>query len=169
MRTTDGATTLPTNSQASRSPGRSGDERGVIALEWLLIVGAVAGLAAMSVLTVQRVVDDTAEAPVDPHVRLLEAEIASAFLAAEANAAVLSQPTNIDDYTIEIDNNINADFKRRCQDALPAAFRDVVEKAVWAGPGAYLTRDLFDPVVVLAKALDPPARCAVTPLPVLVG
>ena len=71
MRTTDRTTTLPTNSQASRSQGRGSDQRGSITLEWLLIVGAVAGLAATSVLAVQRVVDDTSEVPVDPLVRVL--------------------------------------------------------------------------------------------------
>ena len=86
MQPTDGTTTLPTNSQASHSQGRSGDQRGVISLEWLLIVGAVAGLAAMSVLAVQRVVDDTSEVPVDPLVRVLEADIAAAFVAADATA-----------------------------------------------------------------------------------
>ena len=87
MRTTDGTTTLPTNSQASHPQGRSGDQRGLITLEWLLIVGAVAGLAATSVLAVQRVLDDTSEVPVDPLVRVLEADIAAAFIAADANTA----------------------------------------------------------------------------------
>ena len=87
MRTTHGTTTLPTNSQASHSPGRRSDERGVMTLEWLLIVGAVAGLAASSVLAVQQVLDDTSEVPVDPLVRVLEADIAAAFVAADAQAA----------------------------------------------------------------------------------
>ena len=87
MRTTAGTTTLPTNSQASHPQGRGSDERGVITLEWLLIVGAIAGLAATSVLAVQRVLDDTSEVPVDPLVRVLEADIAAAFVAADAQAA----------------------------------------------------------------------------------
>ena len=80
MRTTDGTTTLPTNSQASHPQGRGSDQRGLITLEWLLIVGAIAGLAATSVLTVQQVLDDTSEVPVDPLVRVLEADIAAAFV-----------------------------------------------------------------------------------------
>ena len=85
MQPTHGTTTLPTNSQASHSPGRGGDERGLMTLEWLLIVGAIAGLAATSVLAVQRVLDDTSEVPVDPLVRVLEADIAAAFVAADAD------------------------------------------------------------------------------------
>ena len=37
------------------------DESGLTTLEWLLIVAAVAGLAALAVVLVQNVVDDTAE------------------------------------------------------------------------------------------------------------
>ena len=80
MQPTHGTTTLPTNSQASRPPSRGSDQRGLITLEWLLIVGAIAGLAATSVLAVQQVLDDTSEVPVDPLVRVLEADIAAAFV-----------------------------------------------------------------------------------------
>ena len=84
MRTTHGATAPAAN--------RHRDERGIIALEWLLIVGAIAGLAASSVLIVQRVVDDTSEVPVDPLVLVLEADIAAAFVVADADTAALSSP-----------------------------------------------------------------------------
>ena len=145
MQPTDRTTTLATNSQASRSQGRGGDQRGVITLEWLLIVGAVAGLAATSVLAVQRVVDDTSEVPVDPLVRVLEADIAAAFIAADADTAALSPP-----YT-------DAHFRQRCQ-ALPAAFGDVVHTAVWTPPTTILPADPGDP-----PTLDAGARCEVTP------
>ena len=152
MRTTDGATTLPTDSQATHWRGRSGDERGVIALEWLLIVGAVAGLAAVSVLTVQRVVDDSSEVPVDPLVRVIEADIAAAFLVADAETAALSP----DPYN-------DADFEQRCEAGLLAAFGDVVDTAGWTPP-----------VVTADPPTDPPtldsgAGCEVTPLAGLGG
>ena len=137
MRTTHGATALAAN------PHR--DERGIIALEWLLIVGAVAGLAASSVLIVQRVVDDTSEVPVDPLVLVLEADIAAAFVVADADTAALSPP-----YT-------DADFQQRCQ-ALPAAFGDVVHTAVWRPPTTILPANPDDP-----PTLDAGARCEVTP------
>ena len=49
--------------QAARRKFRRGraDESGLTTLEWLLIVAAVAGLAALAVVLVQQVVDDTAE------------------------------------------------------------------------------------------------------------
>ena len=147
MQLTDGTTMLPTNSQASRSPGRD-DERGVIALEWLLIVGAVAGLAAMSTLIVQRVVDDSSEVPVDPLVRVLEADIAAAFLASEADTAALSQEAPY----------IDADFEQRCEVALLAAFGGVVHTAQWRSPVTIPADPPTDP-----PTLETGARCEVTP------
>ena len=146
MQPTDGTTTLPTNSQASHPPSRNGDERGVMTLEWLLIVGAVAGLAATSVLAVQQVLDDTSEVPVDPLVRVLEADIAAAFVAAEAQAAFDEDPTLY----------VDQDFSGRCQPGVSDAFSDVVASVTWAPPDPNGTpTDLTD---------DEPAKCTVTPL-----
>ena len=151
MRTKDGTTTLPTNSRASHSPGRGSDQRGLITLEWLLIVGAIAGLAASSVLTVQRVIDDTAEVPVDPLVRVLEADIAAAFVAVDADTAALSPPY------------IDADFQQRCE-ALLAAFADVVAPTPqWSSP-VTIPANPGDPAT-----LDTGAKCTVTPKPNLGG
>ena len=113
-------------------------------LEWLLIVGAVAGLAATSVLAVQRVVDDTAEVPVDPLVRVLEADIEAAFVAAEADTAALAGPYD------------DADFEPRCAVALPAAFGDVVKSAEWTLPVT------IPAILPDLPTLDIGARCVVT-------
>ena len=152
MRTTAGTTTLPTNSQASRPPGRGSDQRGLITLEWLLIVGAIAGLAATSVLTVQQVLDDTSEVPVDPLVRVIEADIAAAFVAADADTAALSP------------GYIPTDFEQRCTTALLAAFGDVVGRADWTQP-VTIPAILPDLPATLATG----ARCVVTPLAGLGG
>ena len=152
MRTTAGTTTLPTNSQASHPPSRGSDQRGVITLEWLLIVGAIAGLAATSVLAVQRVLDDTSEVPVDPLVRVLEADIAAAFVAADADTAALSPGYDL------------ADFRQRCVAALLAAFGDVVDGTEWEPP-VTIPAILPDQPATLATG----ARCVVTPLAGLGG
>ena len=132
MQPTDRTTTLPTNSQASRSQGRGSDQRGVITLEWLLIVGAVAGLAATSVLAVQRVVDDTSEVPVDPLVRVLEADIAAAFIAADATA----WRANLLDALI-IGGSDYDGFFQRCERDLVVTFGDVVRWAQFEPPTEY--------------------------------
>ena len=153
MRTTHGTTTrMAANRQPSQPPGRGSDQRGVITLEWLLIVGAVAGLAATSVLTVQQVLDDTSEVPVDPLVRVLEADIAAAFLVADADTAALSP-----------DPYIDGDFKQRCEAALLDAFGDAVNTPVWTSP-VTIAANGDDPA-----RLDTGAKCVVTPLAGLGG
>jgi hypothetical protein len=122
-------------------------DAGLITLEWLLIVGAIAGLAASSVLVVQRVIDDTADVPADPVVRLLEADIEAAFVASEAQAAfgqaLNSGPAYVD-----------GDFADRCQVNITQDFGDVVASAAWIPPADNGTPDIGD---------DVPARCVVTP------
>lgn len=57
-------------------PVRRG-ERGLTTLEWLLIVAAVAGLAALAVVLVQNVVDDTAEEISGNNARITAARVAA--------------------------------------------------------------------------------------------
>ncbi|MYG98026.1 MAG: hypothetical protein F4011_03865 [Acidimicrobiaceae bacterium] len=105
--------------------GRAAD-RGLITLEWLLIVGAIAGLAASSVLIVQRVVDDQTDVPDDPLVRMLEADIAAAAVAAEAQAV----------YDDNRFNYVHQDYADRCN-GISTDFSDVVvDDGVdrWVGP-----------------------------------
>ena len=158
MQPTDGTTTLPTNSQASHPPSRGSDQRGLMTLEWLLIVGAVAGLAATSVLAVQQVLDDTSEVPVDPQVRVLEADIAAAFIAADATA----WRANLLGANILADSDYDG-FLQRCERDLVDAFPDVVSRARFEPPKEYD----WDVPEELAKyhednlAIKAPARCTV--------
>ena len=151
MPTTDGTATLPTNSQASHPRRRGRDQRGIITLEWLLIVGAVAGLAASSVLAVQRVLDDTSEVPVDPLVRVLEADIAAAFVTADAQAAF--DESQLDSL---LPPYVDQDFSTRCNPGVNDAFNDVVDSAVWEPPD-----DPNGTPPILTD--DEPANCKVTP------
>ena len=115
-------------------------------LEWLLIVGAIAGLAATSVLVVQRVLDDTAEIPADPAVRVIDADVAAAFVAADAQAAFDNDPATYDDF--------NEAFQNDC-DAVAAAFSDVVaDTPGWTPPGDNTTPADPDD--------DVPAKCVLT-------
>ena len=109
-----------------RGPVR--DDQGLMTLEWLLIVGAIAGLAASTVLIVQQVVDDTSEVPTDPLVRLIEADVEAAFVASEAQAAFDADPAL---YTPTVD----AGYETRCDPGIPTAYSDVAAVAAWAlGP-----------------------------------
>ena len=62
------------------------DERGLTTLEWLLIVAAVAGLAALAVVLVQNVVDDTAEQIGGSSARGTAAQVAAERITREKRA-----------------------------------------------------------------------------------
>ena len=63
------------------------DEAGLTTLEWLLIVAAVAGLAALAVVLVQNVVDDTAEQLGGSSARATAANVAADTVIREARTA----------------------------------------------------------------------------------
>lgn len=63
------------------------DERGLTTLEWLLIVAAVAGLAALAVVLVQNVVDDTAEQLGGASARATAANVAADTVVRESMTA----------------------------------------------------------------------------------
>lgn len=130
-------------------PLRRSTESGLITLEWLLVVGAIAGLAASSVVIVQQVLDDHSEVPADPLVRMLEADVAAAWVAAEAQATFDAQPG-------AYNAAVNHGFDTRCQ-GVGADFADVVANALWFSP--------WGPDGVPANADDVPARCVAVPYP----
>ena len=73
--------------KATKQPSRR-NSRGLTTLEWLLIVAAVAGLAALAVVLVQNVVDDTAEQISGSSARLTAARVAAQEISADwTNAA----------------------------------------------------------------------------------
>ena len=63
------------------------DESGLTTLEWLLIVAAVAGLAALAVVLVQNVVDETAQDISGSSARLTAAKVAAASVVEQAKNA----------------------------------------------------------------------------------
>ena len=69
------------------SSNRRRNNRGLTTLEWLLIVAAVAGLAALAVVLVQNVVDETAEQISGSSARLTAARVAAAEITEEASEA----------------------------------------------------------------------------------
>ena len=142
--------------------GRDRDS-GLIALEWLLIVAAIAGLAASSTLVVQRTLDSTVEIPGDVHVRLIDADIAAAQIAAEATAWRLGLDPN-QRSSWELDNGYSH-YRQRCGDA-KTAFDDVVEEVEWSRPQEYEGLIAMSPdqqVAYDAGEIVAPAQCAVKP------
>ena len=120
-------------------------DRGLITLEWLLIVGAIAGLAASTVLIVQNVVDDTSDVPVDPISRLIEADISAAQIASDAQRDFNANPTGYVDTT----------FNDRCQIDLRNDYDEAVASAAWQNPAG--------PDGLVGTSDDVAAKCDVTP------
>ena len=88
-------------------------------LEWLLIVGAVAGLAAVTAWVVQRVVEDEIDRTEDPAVLVLDAEIAAAFIVEETYQAALREAA-VDPLFNPADLAFWAPFKARCDELATA-------------------------------------------------
>lgn len=144
-------------------------ERGLITLEWLLIVAAIAGIAGTSVLIVQRVVDDATDVPPDPVTRMIDADIAAARIAAEAQAAYVDSLGSGPSYD-------DARFETQCENLSPdpqSRFGDVVVSGDSNDPDA---PPLAPPMWHDPRGLDPAdtaddvrARCVLTPRPNLGG
>lgn len=72
---------------------RRGD-RGLTTLEWLLIVAAVAGIAALAVVLVQNVVSDTSEQIAGSSARAVAARLAGEQVVSDSLRPISEQPTS---------------------------------------------------------------------------
>ena len=97
------------------------DERGLTTLEWLLIVAAVAGLAALAVVLVQNVVDDTAEQIGGSSARGTAAQVAAERITREKRALLptLAEAQAVDTAAeVTALNNANAGSGTAAMDAI---------------------------------------------------
>ena len=112
-------------------------------LEWLLIVGAVAALAAVTAYVVLRVVEDEIDGVEDPTVLVLDAEVAAAVVVEEAYGAAVREATANPSFRPD-DAAFVAPFRLRCTELATARrFGDVVLGANF----------------VVAPAVENPFRC----------
>ncbi len=128
--------------------GACRDERGLMTLEWLLIVALTATLGAVTSVVVQRVVDSEVEIVGDPAVRFIDADVRAASIADAANAAAV---------LAGYDDDV---FAQRCGTQLVSDFIRVIASANWTPP---FTSPGLPPV------LETPAVCAIEPLAGLRG
>ena len=101
---------------SGRLPQRR-DDSGLTTLEWLLIVAAVAGLAALAVVLVQNVVSDTAEQIGSNSARMTSAELTAVDITSDARAFVPAANVSALD--------ANKPFKDRCERMNIAYGRDL--------------------------------------------
>ena len=94
------ADTLNAQCEAARWPRRSrADDQGLTTLEWLLIVAAVAGLAALAVVLVQNVVSDTSEQIAGSSARKTAAQVAADEIMRNADRNHTEQPVSVRQYS----------------------------------------------------------------------
>ena len=86
------------------------DDSGLTTLEWLLIVAAVAGLAALAVVLVQNVVGETSEQIAGSSARETAAKIAATSIMEDADRGTAEQPRDAKTYEDWIDY-----YTRKCR------------------------------------------------------
>ena len=133
-------TKAATRATEEPSQNRKRSDRGLTTLEWLLIVAAVAGLAALAVVLVQNVVDDTAEQIAGNSARGTAAQVAAAEITEDAKAL-----TNGDG-----DKEKVATQKQKCE-RLGITYGDVLDEETTPNPA------WTDPTAAGT------AKCVVTP------
>jgi len=171
--------------------GRRG-EQGLVALDWMLIFVGVVGAAVGASVLVQNLFEEAAYEREDPIVRVIEADIAAARIAAEAQRlfekdraecladltppAYLCEPINVPngEYSSDGYDSFKAhDFEMRCE-GLEVSFDDVLDDAEWHDPKDPDGNDtdidnVADDLDLDGNADDPdsgdhrPARCVLTP------
>ena len=116
------------NAISRRLPQRR-DDSGLTTLEWLLIVAAVAGLAALAVVLVQNVVSDTSEQIAGSSARKTAAKIAAQKITGDAravNITATTPPKAGDALAVAA----NSKYKDKCH-RLKIVYGDVEDIKVW--------------------------------------
>ena len=118
----------PTEIRASAPRGREvaarwryHGESGLVTLDWLLLLAAIAGIAGVSVLAVERIVDRETRLPADPAGRLVAADVTAAVVMHDALQIAIDGLYDPDAHVV---------FTERCE-AIDETFDDVVEEADW--------------------------------------
>ena len=94
----------------ARNGGARGNG-GLVTLEWLLVLGAIAGIAAGSYLAVDRVLEQEIRRPAPPGARLVAADVVAAVVVQDAIDLAISQ--SYDPATW--DSVHNPPFRARCE------------------------------------------------------
>ena len=139
------------------------DDSGLTTLEWLLIVAAVAGLAALAVVLVQNVVTETGEQIAGSSARLTAAKVAAAAVVQEAKTADvadtdLNTPAEWDNYFTDKCNRITITFS-------DANVSMTVNFAIFGANAAAQLVNYTAPLLLLADdvaatAAKPQAQCS---------
>ena len=131
----------------SRLPQRR-DDSGLTTLEWLLIVAAVAGLAALAVVLVQNVVSDTSEQIAGNSARMTSARVQADDINQQADAALAETGADPDDVNAEYAGKcrrVNISYASTFEDASPA------QEATWTARTLVTTGCIISDVLPVAE------------------
>ncbi len=111
--------------------GPSRDAAGLATLEWLLVIAAAGGFAAVMAVGFQGLIDDATAIGDDADARLIDAGITAARVSDEAVAALIALETSSGDpeRTAVAQAALTA-LAQRCE-SVETAYPDVVESANW--------------------------------------
>ena len=134
------------------------DESGLTTLEWLLIVAAVAGLAALAVVLVQNVVDDTAREISGSSARETAAKVAASAVVEESKAAKTFDDTEINSWS-----DWDLYFTAKCERiGITYSDADVTIAADFAGSTDAFSAAEIATATDAGAAAIPKASCEVT-------
>ena len=146
------------------------DDSGLTTLEWLLIVAAVAGLAALAVVLVQNVVSDTSEQIAGSSARKTAAQIAASTLVEDAKAATVTDflPTGSTTVTDAQAYVAWANYYREKCDRIKIIYSDAGVEIVSGFKGPLTATTAFTALILAtatttaAAAAVPQASCVAT-------
>ena len=147
--TTDGtviAAMMVGRSRGGRDEAGGRGQHGLMTLDWLLVVGTVAALAAVTAYVVQRVVEDKVHDVKDPVVLMLAAEVAAALVVEEAYEAAVREAMANPSFRPD-DAAFVAPFRLRCEGLATARRFGAV---------------LLGAALVVSPAAERPFRCELT-------
>lgn len=109
----------------------SRDAAGLATLEWLLVIAATGGFAAVMAVALQSVIDDASTTGSDTDSRLIDAGIAAARASDEAvRALIASEASPGDPQRTAAAQAALAALAQQCE-SIKTAYPDVVESADW--------------------------------------
>ena len=126
---------MPVTSKDARPEAPRRGQSGLTTLEWLLIVAAVAGLAALAVVLVQNVVDETAEEISGSNARITAAQVAAVRITSDARSELPAKEGSYAKVTHEANqkskqSEVNSDFGSKCK-RLEITYSDAGVESRW--------------------------------------
>ena len=160
----------PRRPTGRRWPKRRADESGLTTLEWLLIVAAVAGLAALAVVLVTNVVSETGEQIAGSSARLTSAEVQAASVEesaknADSTDAAYTSWADWDNHFTRACTRISISYSVALKDANKEVKAEFVKPPSSDSTDAISAAETATATEAIAALLVPQAKCNIEDKP----